>query len=217
MFQDLVKIAELLKSATGEVLKLQAGAERKKAVIGLLKTYFLLKDCVDEGEELVLSASENPIGKIATQAPDEAIETLTKWDFIIRKQGMRLYELQGYIFGQDHLAVIDPELQEKLTEVIGSKMDRAVSLHGIGAALYFRSIFPVANTNEERARYVTVMAGAEGDLLDMNKVKSEITSLREALDRYRAVVDKLITGDELIALSNEARQATLFQETESEV
>jgi len=216
MFSDLIKVVELIQSAISGVLKFQTEAERKEAALGLLKTYFLLKDCVDEGEQLILSAGENPIERIAALTPDEAIETLTKWDFVIRKQGMRLYELQGYIYGQDHLAVIDPELQEKLDDIIGSKMDRAVSLHGIGAALYFRNIFPVANTNEERARYVAIMAGEEGDLLNMNKVKSEITSLREALNRYRMVVDKLLTSNELITLSKEARKVTLLQEAENE-
>lgn len=211
MFRDLVQLVKLLGSAATGVKKLKAASERREAVLGLLKTYFLLKDCVDEGEQLVLDAGADPIRKISEQSADEAIETLTRWDFVIRNQGFRLYELQGYVFGADHLAVIDPALQERISEVVGSKMQRVTSLHGIGAALFFRNMFPIANTNEERARYVAVMAGSKGDLLNMERVVSEISSLKSALDGYRAVIDKLISQEEILALSSVARRATSMQ------
>lgn len=56
-------------------------------------------------------------------------------------------------------------------------MDRAVILHGIGAALFFKNLFPVANTAEEKARYISVMAGEEGDALDMSRITAEIEGL----------------------------------------
>lgn len=211
MFGDLVQLVKLFGSAATGVKKLKAASERREAVLGLLKTYFLLKDCVDEGEQLVLDAGADPIRKASEQSADEAIETLTQWDLVIRNQGFRLYELQGYVFGADHLAVIDPALQDRISEVVGSKMQRVTSLHGIGAALFFRNMFPIANTNEERARYVAVMAGSKGDLLNMERVASEISSLKSALDEYRTVIDKLMSQEEVLALSSVARRATPTQ------
>ena len=69
-----------------------------------------------------------------------------------------------------------------------------------------------ALTDEERARYVSVMAGAEHDTLDMAKVKSEIVGLREALDQYRSVVERLVSDEELLRLSRRARQETSFRD-----
>lgn len=211
MFCDLVQLVKLLGSAATGVNKLKAASERREAVIGLLKTYFLLKDCVDEGEKLVLDAGADPIRKISEQPADEAIETLTRWDLVIRNQGFRLHELQRHVFGADHLAVIDPALQKQISEVVGSKIQRITSLHGIGAALFFRNMFPIANTNEERARYVAVMAGSKGDLINMERVSKEISLLKSTLDEYRTVIDKLMSQEEVIALSSIARRATSAQ------
>jgi hypothetical protein len=140
----------------------------------MLKAYFLLKDCADEGEALVVDAGSDPIGKVNAMEASAAVSTLETWDAVIRRQGNRLYALQGYIFGQEHLAVINPALQDRIGEIIGYKMDRIVTLHGIGSALFFRNMFPIEDTNEEKARYVLIMAGTENDTLDMAKVGAEI-------------------------------------------
>lgn len=54
------------------------------------------------------------------------------------------------------------------------------------------------------------MAGAEHDTLDIAKVTAEIVRLREALDEYRLVVERLVSDEELLRLSRRARQETLF-------
>ncbi len=123
---------------------------------------------------------------------------------------MRLYTLQGYIFGQHHLSVIDPALQDRISEAIGYKMDRAVTLHGIGAALFFKNMFPIANTHEEKAKYVALMAGEEQDTLNMQRVEAEITSLRDSLNQYRNVVSRMVTDAELLRLSQRAREEAPF-------
>lgn len=212
MFGELKSIVDLIRSGIADFRQFKTDKEREETMLGLLKAYFLLKDCVDEGETLIADAGPDPIAKINAMEASEALSTLERWDAIIRRQGSRLYMLQGYIYGQDHLAVINPALQDQISDVIGYKMDRAVTLHGIGAALFFRNIFPVANTDEEKARYVSVMAGAEHDTLDMAKVKSEIVGLREALDQYRSVVERLVSDEELLRLSRRARQETSFRD-----
>ncbi|EYU15891.1 hypothetical protein BA1DRAFT_01516 [Photorhabdus aegyptia] len=45
--------------------------------------------------------------------------------------------LQSALLGQNHLIVINPDLQKKISEAIGYKIDRTLSLHPIRAALFF--------------------------------------------------------------------------------
>lgn len=212
MFGYLKDVVDVIRSGIADYRKYKTNKEREEALLSVLKVYFLLKDCVDEGEALVHEAGPDPVTKISAMEASVALSTLERWDSIIRRQGIRLYTLKNYVFRQDHLAVTNPTLQNKINEIIGYKMDRTVTLHGIGSALYFRCLLPVANTNEEKARYVAIMAGAEGDTLDMAKVQDEIVSLRDALDQYRLVVERLVPDNKLLALSGRAREETLFRD-----
>ena len=92
------------------------------------------------------------------------------------RQGYRLFALQSLIFSQNHLAVISPDLQERIAEIVGYKLTRANSLHGIGAAFFFRSALPVADSIEKRVDYVSVMAGSDKDWLDTEATKSGVRS-----------------------------------------
>jgi hypothetical protein len=213
MFSYLKDVVDLIRSAITDFRKFKSKRERKAIVLHLLKLSFMLKDCVDEGEELVEEAGSNPVAKINAMPGDEAISTLTRWDLILHKQGRRLYELQGYIYGEHHLAVINPRLQDKLSKVIGDKMQRTVTLHGIGATLFLRNMFPIENTNNEKARLVALMAGVESeDALDIQKVHRDIAELRNSLDEYSAVVHQLVSREELFELTTKAREATLIRE-----
>ncbi len=211
MFSHLKSIVDLIRSGIIEFSKFQSVKERNKSVLNILKVYFFLKDCVDDGEKLITATGNNPVDKISSIGNDEAISVIAEWDNILRKQGIRLYSLQGYICGQDHLSVINPKLQKQINEVIGYKMDRILTLHGIGSALVMRNIFPIEESNEEKARLITLMAGVkDGDLLDLEKITAEITALRSSLDDYRTVVERLVTDKELVSLSKKARKETLI-------
>ena len=213
MFSQLKRVVDLIRSGVSEFSKFQSNRERKEIVLNILKVYFFLKDCIDDGERLITDAGNDPVGKINSMESDEAIRVLTVWDGILRKQGIRLYALQGYIFGQDHLAIINPELQERISEVIGYKMDRTVTLHGIGATLFLRNMFPIENTNEEKARLVALMAGVEAEgSLDLEKINSEVAALRASLAEYRTVVERFVSDEELLSLSKRARKETLIQD-----
>lgn len=54
------------------------------------------------------------------------------------------------------------------------------------------------------------MAGEENDSLNMPRIQSEIQSLRESLDEYRGIVEKLVTNAELLELSQRALRETEF-------
>jgi hypothetical protein len=213
MFGELKSVVDLIRSGMAGIIKFKTDKAREEALLGILRTYFLLKDCVDEGETLIADAGTDPIGKISAMAASDARSSLERWDAVIMRQSIRLRVLQDCIFGQHHLTVINPALQVKISEVIGSKMDRANSLHGIGAALFFRTMFPIANTNEERARYVVVMAGGEDDTLDLEKIRAEVSGLRESLDQYRALVERLVPDEELLRLSSRARDESSFRDS----
>lgn len=208
MFGELARLVDLVRSLISDLRRNHAESERNEAVLGLLKVYFLFKDCVDEGEALVLEAGSDPVSKIKLMDDDEALLTIERWDAIIRRQGLRLHSLQEYLLGQHHLTVINPALQEKIRAVIGSKMERALSLHGIGAALYFKNMFPIANSNEEKAKYIAIMAGEEGDSLNVPRINLEIKNLREALEQYRVILLTLTTNEEILRLSAKARLGT---------
>ena len=207
MFAQLKGIVDLIRTGISDFRKYRDDSEREDAVLGILKAYFLFKDCVDEGEALIAEAGPDPTAKLTDMEASAALNTIERWDAIVRRQGIRLYALQGYIFGQHHLSVIDPDLQDKISEVVGYKMDRTVTLHGIGAALYFKNIFPIANTHEEKAKYIAIMAGEE-DTLNIPRIEAEIASLREALELYRNVVSRMVTNAELLRLSQRAREET---------
>jgi hypothetical protein len=213
MFSQLKSVVDLIRSSIAEFRKFKSDQERKEIILSILEAYFLLKDCVDDGEKLIIEAGSDPVGKINEMEPTEAIETLKRWDLLLRKQGIRLYNLQGYIFGQHHLAVINPKLQDKISEVIGYKMDRAVTLHGIGAGLFFRNMFPIRESNEEKVRLVALMVGAEEDgTMDLVKINTEVAALQQSLDEYRSIVERLVKDEELLSLSKTAREKTLFKE-----
>lgn len=104
--------------------------------------------------------------------------------------------------------MIDPVLQDRISKVVGYKMDRTVTLHAIGVGLYYKNVFPIGDTNEEKAKYVALMAGEEADALNMPRIEAEIADLCEALEQYRAIVERMVTNAELLRLSQRARQET---------
>jgi hypothetical protein len=210
MFAQLKSIVDLVRMGILDLRDFQTKKARDDAVLDMLRVYFVLKDCVEDGEYLVAAAQPNPVATIAKMEPNVALETMEQWDKLIRRQGIRLSQLQSAFLGQHHIAIINPGLQERITEIIGDKMDRTVTLHGIGAALFFKNMFPVANTVEEKARYISVMAGEEGDALDMSRITAEIEGLRQSLNDYRIVVERMVTDDELLKFSERARRETRF-------
>lgn len=210
MFAQLKAIVDVVKTGVSELREFQTKEDREKAVLDLLRVYFVLKDCVEDGEQLVAEAQPNPVRTISEMTPEVALKTIERWDRMIRRQGIRLSQLQSAFLGQHHIAVINPALQSRITEIVGYKMDRTVTLHGIGAALFFKNMFPIANTSEEKAHYVSVMAGEKGDALNMSRITAEIEGLRKALSEYRAVVERMVADDELLRFSGRARKETMF-------
>lgn len=119
MFAQFKSVADLIRSGIADFRTFQTTKAREDAVLDILRVYFLLLDCVDDGEKIIAEAQPDPVKKISAMEPNEALSTIERWDATIRKQGIRLHRLQGAILGQHHIAVINPELQKRLTDAIG--------------------------------------------------------------------------------------------------
>jgi hypothetical protein len=203
MFGALKAIVEVIRSA----IELKGRVKRKKVVLNLRRTYFLLKGCADEGAELLAIADQNPIAKLRAMSPDQVVRTSAEWDAKLRRQTQKLLAVEGLLFGQDHLAVISPDLPLAIKEIVGYKMNRAVTLHRIGAVLLFRNIFHKRESAEDKARVIRLMLGADDEgALDVNQIAGEIDALRRALENYRCVVERFVSSEELLLLSTRARE-----------
>jgi len=213
MFSQLKVVVDLIRTGISDFRDFQTKKARDDAVLDLLRVYFILKDCVDDGERLVSEAQPNPVEIISEMAPEVALETIERWDKLIRRQGIRLSQLQSAFLGQHHITVINPWLQERITEIIGYKLDRTVTLHGIGAALFFKNMFPISDTAEEKARYISVMAGEEGNALNIPRITTELEGLRKALNDYRIVVERMVSDHEILKFSERARRETSFPDS----
>ena len=65
MFSQLKSIVDLIRSGVSGFSTFQSNKERKEIVLNILKVYFFLKDCVDDGDErLITDAGADPVGKI---------------------------------------------------------------------------------------------------------------------------------------------------------
>lgn len=213
MFADLKLIVDLIRDGVSDFRNRKAVEDRDRIALNLLKTYFLLKDCVEEGEELINEAGPDPITAIREMDKTSADATLRNWDAKLDRQGHRLFALQRLISSQNFLAVISPGLQERIAEIVGYKLTRTNSLHGIGAAFYFRRVFPKTDSIERSASYVSLMAGSDTDWLDADATRQELQALRQSLEQYRQVVMRLASPHEITRLADKARSEPLIDKS----
>ena len=211
MFADLKLIVELLRSCVTGFQVHKSGKRREKLILDLLQTYYLMKDCVEEGKQILDEAGSDPIRTIKSMDEASAESTLKRWDVILSRQTRRLGALQDLVIGQNHLAVIDPDTQTRIHKVVGYKFERTNSLHGIGATLLIRFMLPIANSAEDRASYVSVMFGSQSELLNVGRIEQEIGGLRESLGDFREVVQRLLSDEEIMRFSDEAREKTSLE------
>lgn len=211
MFADLKLIVDLLRSCVSGFRMYKSVKEREKVILDLLQTYFLMKDCVEEGKQLIDEAGPDPVHRIKSMDEISAASTLNRWELILLRQSCRLRTLQGLVMGQNHLAVIDPDTQTRIKEIVGSKLERTNCLYRIGAELFFHFVFPIANSVEDRASNVSVMVGSQSELLDLGRIQHEIGDLSKSLDDFRVVVERLLSDDEITRFSDEARKKTSFE------
>ncbi|HEA3089962.1 TPA: hypothetical protein RVR74_002278 [Aeromonas salmonicida] len=209
MFTDLLKILNLIKNSVQYLSILRKSSDRKQALLEMLKTYFYLYDTHVDGVKLLESVDNDPVNYIKSLKDDSLKEHLKIWDQVLRRQGIRLYNTQQYITSQSYLAVINPSAVENISKVIGYKMDRLVTLHGLGASLFFRNIFPIEEMPETLANLVLqALTKQETGLIEKESVSKELDNFKESLDEFRIMIDAVMGKEEILELSAEARKET---------
>lgn len=212
MFAQIASVIQIVISGIKPTLELKDRTAKEAALTDMLRFYFLLKDTVDDGEALIVDAGSNPAAKLKAMSVEGAGEAMKRWDITLRKQGGRLQMLEGMLVGQQHLAVLNPALQDELTKAIGYKGDRIVTLQGIGAALFFNAMMGGPRSIEDKSNLVLAMAGeaGTGNTLDLARIRWEVAEMRRVLEQYRALTEQLMSKDEVLRLSKIARADTLL-------
>lgn len=211
MFAELKSIVDLICSCVSGLQKYKSGKVREKLILDLLRTYFLMKDSAEEGKQLIDEAGPDPIRRIKSMNATLAVSTLNRWEVILYRQSRRLNALHELMLGQNYLALIDPDTQARIKTIVGYKLERTNSLYGIAASLFFRFVLSLPSSVEDRASYVSIMFGSQSELLDVEKIEQEIDDLRESLDSFRGIVERLLSDDEITKFSDRAREKTLFE------
>jgi hypothetical protein len=205
---SLVGIVNLLRGGGESLLKRTEEGSHERAALGVMKTYFLLKDLAAEADALFLEAGEEPAATLSAMEPEAAVAVLARWNEILNHQTARLLTLQELLVGQHHLEIVDPELREKIDAIIGSKFDSVQTLEQLGAQLFFRNMLGNNRDQQSTVDYVLTLGGSETDSLDLPRLRQEIDGLREALERYQAVANRLVGAKEMLKLSKKAREET---------
>lgn len=209
MFTELLKIINLISSAVKDLSNIKTSYDRKIALLEMLKTYFLLLDSYKDGIKLLESVNSNPFEYIKSLDDSSLKYHLSVWDEILRRQGIRLYQAQEYITSQSYLAIINPDIVEEISKVIGYKMDRLVTLHGLVAGLFFRNLFPTDETPETTVKLVVqVLMKQDSDVINKELVFDELKALKKGLDSFRIIIDSIMDKEEILLLSNKAREET---------
>jgi hypothetical protein len=209
MFAQIKGVVEVLVSGFKTLREFKSEKDREVAIVGLLRFYFLLKDCVEEAEVLIADAGNDPVAKIGALSQQDSVHLAKHWDAALRRQASRLYALQGLLFTQDALAVINPELQASISKAVGYKMQRAVTLHGIGSSLVIRCMLPFEESPAEMAQLILTMAGERTrKTLNLRRIRGELEELKSALEGYRKHVEAVATVEEIVEFSAKARKAS---------
>jgi len=207
MFGQLKSAVDILSAAAGAVATFKDKRARREAVLELLGTCFILTDVTKDGEKLLDSVGNDPARTLTSLPPEEADLLAREWALIVHRQAGRLYSLAGSLFGQDALALVSPGLKDRLEAVVGSKLERADSLHEIGAGLVYYSMLARVDDREWLLDVVRSMyPGRADELLDTRKAREELAILEHGLAEYRKLCERLVSDSEIVAMAKEARK-----------
>jgi paraquat-inducible protein B len=203
MFAGLKAILEVVAKTFQIVRDFRKGREREQNIIGLLKISFYMQDIMTEGRKLLASATPDPIALISKLSPASSRRLLADWEKVLRRQQMRLMALDELIRGQNALSVINPELQNKISTLIGSKGKDASKLYTVANILTFAGFL---EEDGWQARVIKVMFNLMTDgSLDMEASQAELDDLEKALAGYRDSLDKLVGKDDIVGFTKRAR------------
>ena len=140
MIAEIKAIVDTIKIAVEGLKSFRDKKTKTEVALDLLRTYFILMDLAKDGSELLDSAGEDPSETIKNLPPDDAKQVLAEWGAIVRRQGARLLFLKEKLIKQNVLALVDPQLKDRLKRLVGSKFSRVETLGGIAASIVMYSI-----------------------------------------------------------------------------
>jgi len=205
MFSDLKQIVDLVRQAFQGLRAYKKQTERKHNIVRLLKIYFLLTDIIADSRRLLVATLPDPTIVIAAVKPDAAHRLVMEWEKILKRQRTRLLALNDLLRGQHCLAIINPPLQETISDIVGEKFGRASRLYSVANNLYFFGFLEEDDSRWQCDVIKMMFQLNDGGLLDLESSQKELDGLESALDDYRRVLDRLISREDLMSLSARAR------------
>ena len=206
MFSDLKAIVDLLISAAKGLPSLKNENARRQNAIGLLKIYFFIHDIVADGRKILSAVLPSPKSVISALDAEETDRTLREWEKALMRQRTRLLAVNDLLRGEHCLSVVNPKLQARISHLIGDKFQRASRLYSIANGLYF---FGFLEDDGWQCEIINAMYElSETGLLDLDASRRELDQLETALESYRDVLNRLVSNEELLALTPIARAET---------
>ena len=211
MFAEIKTVIDTLKTSLGIFSAFKKQKEKDEAIGCFLKLYYMLLDVVEDGETLIREVGADPMKTIENIPEDKIESTALRWDTIVRKQAERLYSIGGWLGQTPVLAIIAPDLGEKIKEVIGTKGDRIDSLSTIGATLVVSSMFSRDN-RQDQINLIKVMYREKKDgLLDLEATKTDVKNLRESLEEFRQLCVSFLDKSDILTYSKRAREVSKIE------
>lgn len=136
MIKEIAGIAKLLAGVVTKVRQHRKESERRDDNIQLIKVFFLLKDLEEDGRSLLRQTPTGPLSFVQGASAEVISERLKTWDVVLRRQGLRLQEVQSFLTTRSDLDVICPREKKLIMGIVGRKTDRVFSLHALGAGLF---------------------------------------------------------------------------------
>lgn len=211
MIKEIGMVVKTLIDALKGLTKIAQEAEKRNDNLQLLKVYFLLKDVQEDGCKLLKLASPSPIEYVKTASSESLSMRLKLWDAALRRQGMRLHEIQKHLNRRTDISIINPKAKKLIAVIVGSKRGRVLNLFGLGAGLFFRMVLPLDESPEAIGKLVIkTLDLQDNEILDLTKIKLELDELDEALEEYRKILFSFMSNEDIRKLSDQARRETMI-------
>jgi hypothetical protein len=204
--------------------KFMCGQKRRTSVLELLRTYYLLRNAVRLGTEIMKLANVETFESLASLPLQQRRLLAREIRLKLLGQSMFLNKLHQCLYNKDVIELFEPGLQEHLLSLIGNKND---ALYSWGAALHNYELFgSIPEPSEIRAygeelaklmyeeRLVAYgMTGWNEPIRDIHAAQKTLGELDFAAERFRHVLSDIATSSEMLELSQEAQtRAKLSQE-----
>lgn len=207
MISEITAIVNYIRDIT----KYKQNKDREKRIIELFEAYYYFYDICYDSKKMLNNMDENPLEYIKNLDKELITKQLEIWDSFLRKQSLRLYNLQNYIYENSFLALINPKSVDSIKKIVGYKLDTVKTLHQLGAGLFFRNIFPQEERPEDIAELVIEVLTFD-EKFSIDKIKIEIGLLENELENFSSILKESVEKKDFFALSEKARKNTLLEE-----